>query len=526
MERGPRIAAWILLTTGFVFGAVQGQRIQQLREHEAFYRWVIAAASAVRLGDPLEPDKSPDVPEARDEELFAAFQAIADPELADLPVDPEEDMNAAGNPEPPLIRAVRQEEDWRVYRLAASPAAKELREQFKSFRQEGRLQTLGTQFTTASLYEEGGQAQGVGLTSLFFGFRKLAANFLWLQVDTFWHAGEVHRLVPLMRTCVTLDPQFVDAYLVGSWHLAYNLTAKLENTPEPEKVFDPKYGARVGPKERWYYVATDFLKDGIKKNPRDYRLYFDLGYSVYGDKLNDHERAVLYLKEARRHAHDRWVPRMLYRSMWLNGDYEDAIAGWESYLRDFPGNDVAQRFLRINQAYLRQARYLDATLCAYRARQVAEKFAADGNREEADKALAIASQMETLAQREREICVTMWETMYSQDNTDTIARGRLLYFDALELVEQGRVHEARAALDVARFEIPDFFYEASEMIIEMKQLAGIGLTVSERQQVIRMEEAAQYIEKKPRKMYLDCEYLDPYDDITLIEVLYEQSQSA
>ena len=80
-------------------------------------------------------------------------------------------------------------------------------------------------------------------------------------------------------------PNFVDAYLLGAWHLAYNLTAKLPETPEPMKVYFPKYGKRLGIKQEWYYIATEFLKDGIRKNPRDYRVYFDLGYGIYENKL-------------------------------------------------------------------------------------------------------------------------------------------------------------------------------------------------------------------------------------------------
>lgn len=525
-ERRIRIFAWVLLVAMVLLGSIQGARIQTLREHEAFYRWIVAAASAVRLGDSLEPDQSADVPEARDDELFAEVDTLAAEVLSGTPVDPSEDITASGETLSPLIRAVRQEADWDVYQLAASSEAQPLRQQFMEYRNEGRLQSLGTRFQTANLYDEGGQAQGVGLTSLFFGFRKLAANFLWLQVDTFWHAGEVHRLLPLMRTCVALDPQFIDAYLVGSWHLAYNLTAKLDDTPEPQKEYDERYGARVGPKERWYYIAIEFLKDGARKNPRDYRIYFDLGFSIYAEKLNDHENAVLYLKEARRHAHDRWVPRMLYRSQWLNGDYNDAMDGWRDYLEDFPGNDTAQRFLKINQASLHQERYEQFVMCAYRAREAAAEARENGDTAAAEEADKAAENAAAEAAKEREASLALWQELYEADQRDTLAYGRLLLHSALDLVAQGRDHEARAALETARFEVPDFFFEVNDMIIEIKQNSGIGLSVSERAQVMREEEAAGYTEPKPRKMYIECDYLDPYDDLTIIEALHKGSSAA
>src|SRR5690606_5004053 len=161
----------------------------------------------------------------------------------------------------------------------------------------------------------------------------------WLQVDRYWHEGALFRMVPLMRTTVTLDPTFVDAYLLGAWHLAYNITAGLPETPEAEKVYDPKVGRRIGQKESFYYFAADFLKDGIWNTPKDYRLYFDLGFRVYHEKLDDNQQAARYLSEAVRYRHDVWVPRTLYRILEFNGQYEEALRGWKDYLRRYPQNE-------------------------------------------------------------------------------------------------------------------------------------------------------------------------------------------
>ena len=120
-------------------------------------------------------------------------------------------------------------------------------------------------------------------------------------MDRYWHKGMLYRMLPLMKTVVMLDPNFVDAYLVGSWHLAYNATAKMLDTPWPLREWDPELQACVGEKERYYHLAIQYLKDGIRKNPRDYRLYFDLGFCVYKEKMEDYENAVLYLSEAIRH---------------------------------------------------------------------------------------------------------------------------------------------------------------------------------------------------------------------------------
>jgi hypothetical protein len=329
-------------------GAVQGARIDHMRDIERAYRWTVTAASFASFGESLEGDEAEDRADLLDDEIFASFVALGEESLPDLPVGPG-DVDAEGDEHPRLVRAIRQDEDAAVYRLLAGDSGRPLVREFLQAAASDRLASIGTQFTAASMYDPEGHTEGVGLTSLFFGLRKVAANFLWLQVDSFWHSGQMHRMVPAMRACVALDPNFIDAYLVGAWHLAYNLTARLPDTPEPQKEFHPRYKVRVGPKEEWYYVAADFLKDGIKKNPRTYQLYFDLGYAIYENKLYDHPNAVRYLTEARRYKHDQWVPRMLYYAMWRNGQYDDAIEGWIDYLSRDPDNITAQRLLQVNR---------------------------------------------------------------------------------------------------------------------------------------------------------------------------------
>lgn len=505
-----------------VLGAIQGARIDGMRDTETFYRWVVGAALQSRLGATLEPNKAPNEPEPMDDELFAKVLELAEARLPDLPTE-EDDFDYEGNPHPVLLRAARQEEDDLIYDLVASSEATPLREEFFTHLKAGLLQSGGTQFTTASLYDPETQVEGVGLTSLFFGFRKVAANFLWMQVDTYWHTGELHRMVPMMRTTVTLDPNFVDAYLLGSWHLAYNITAKLPVTPEPMKKFHPKYRKRLGVKEEWYYIATDFLKDGIRKNPRDYRLYFDLGYAIYENKIKDHANAVRYLNEARRYKHDQWVPRMLYLAMWRNGQYEEAIAGWEEYLDLFPDSHQAVRFIQINMGYLAEANAKQAEECQKAAAAAAERFAERAKDARSAGDLQQGSELDTEARVAREFARDMgelaekhWEDSRQvwipmiQTNGDSIAAARLLQQTANQYVKEGRYMEAIAEMQLARYEMLESFDELSDLMIEIKQQGGMPLTVSEKLSVERKKEAALYEEEdapKPRR-YISCEYID------------------
>lgn len=421
MRPGPSYLVPAAIAALLAIGALQGRHIDHLRESEALYRWVFATATNIRL---FEGDDE----EYRDRELFDRINAQAPGDLIAMVSDGEQ--------------------DWEIWNLVRG---RELDGERAAFLEHVRNREL--------LFAQGidvieAQASGVNLFNLFIGFRKVAANFLWLQVDRYWHAGMMFRMIPLMRTCVTLDPQFIDAYLLGAWHLAYNATARMGETPPAEKEWHPVHQVCVGQKERYYYEAVDFLRHGIRNNPRNYKLYFDLGYAVYRNKLEDYENAVRYLSEAVRHPHERWVPRQLYGALELNGQYREALAGWEEYLEQFPDHEVAQRFILRNRGLILEeeaARLLEA-----------------GDEEGAAERM----------RRAREV----WEEMY-----DPYADGRILIMDARSLAREGRYIEAIALLENARQAVSSLFMEASDLIIEYKQLAGIPLSVSEQKALLRDE---------------------------------------
>jgi outer membrane protein assembly factor BamD (BamD/ComL family) len=505
-------------------GAVQGARLDRMREIERFYRWALTAATFSTFGETLEHEKTGNV-EPMDDELFADVVALAESSLPDSIEVGEGDLDAKGQPRSKLARAARQGLDKDIYRVLASREGAPLAARFTEYLAEKRLVSVGTQFAASEMYQKGSQAEGVGITSLFFGFRKLAANFLWMQVDGAWHSGQMHRFLPMMRTTVALDPNFVDAYLLGAWHLAYNITARLSDTPEPQKVFNVKYKRRLGPKEEWYYVAADFLKDGIRKNPRDFRLYSDLGYAVYETKLRDHSNAVRYLKEARRYKHDQWVPRMLCLSLWRNGQYDEALEGWQEYLKQFPNSTQAARFIPINTAYLAEAKSDQAAECAKAARAAAAGFTAKaaeshskGDGATAEKLLAQADDAEKTAQQMDQMSADEWRkakdiytAILSKVENDVIASSRLLRRTALDLAREGRYTEAVGYLDVARNQYLEAFDEYSDMMIDLKLEGGLPLAVTEQYAIERRREAAAYAQPdapKPRR-FVECAYALP-----------------
>lgn len=497
-----------------LLAAFQGTRVNRLRESDQFFRWMVSAATQSRLDIPLEfGQKGPDDPEAMDDELYQEVRDLAEEKLPPLEITQEE---AEGLPKlerygivPEIVKMEEKEDVYTpdpvelrrrnkiLWAFARSNAAAPLRNEYFDYLRHGRLDSVGSQYDLTSLY--GGEDTMVSLSNLFFGFRKMAANLLWLQADKMWHAGDYYRMVPIMRTTVALDPSFIDAYLIGAWHMAYNATASLPVTPVELRRYDPEFNARVGEREAFYYRAIDFLEDGIRKNPDNYKLYFDLGFAIYGEKLDDQAKAVKWLSEAIKRQHDRWVPRMLYQSMRKNGQYEEAIAGYKDYLEKHPENPNVPRLIKYCEALLAEVKAAKATErmqaamdLAKDARAEAETATEQGDIERAEEQKTIAEKQDQTAASERQTAqdlrneaVSIWQSILDTEGRDPLAVGHIVQMQALDMVAQERYVEARALLDYARFETDELFEDLSNLIIDIKLKEGAELNLSEKKARMR-----------------------------------------
>lgn len=482
-------------------GAWQGGRVDELNTADRFHAWVISAATQLAQGGSLESAAPPpasadeEPPDYKDTELFEQTADAFEPLLPAVEAaEGEEGLR-------PLVRFATSEEDlqsrsMQLWEICKSPDAAPLRHAFDSYLRNGQLASVGRQFSIYASYEQADTM--VSLSNLFLGFRQMAANLLWLEADKMWHRGEYYRMIPVMRTTVALDPKFVDAYLIGAWHLAYNATADLQDTPMELRRFEPRFGVRVGDKEAFYYEGIEFLKDGVQKNPTDYRLYFDLGFSIYGEKLEDWENSVHYLTWAHRQEHDVWVPRMLYRAMLKNGQYAEAKAGYEAYLAEHPDNENAPRFIKYCDALTaeEQADAASEALKAARAAAAEARAEAERLRAAGDEAGAAAKEAEA-AQRDAEAAAAeaeraqhvaearrVWESVVETES-DPYAEGKLIELEVDEYIQQERYHEAYALLDYARFQSNELWQTFTDLMIDVRLMEGRALNKTERDALAR-----------------------------------------
>lgn len=99
------------------------------------------------------------------------------------------------------------------------------------------------------------------------------AAYFWIRTEFFIHysgfitINELPEIVYYAKLITILNPNFVDAYDFGAYQLAFFLNM-------------PKEG-------------IEFIKEGIKNNPNEYKLYFTTGL-IYNQKFKNYNESYKY----------------------------------------------------------------------------------------------------------------------------------------------------------------------------------------------------------------------------------------
>lgn len=112
------------------------------------------------------------------------------------------------------------------------------------------------------------------------GFRQAIAGLLWVRTDKFFHEGNYDAIVPMVRIITWLDPQNVDVYQTGAWHLDYNFT-------DAEQRSDRRY----------LPLSISLLEEGIANNPTITKLYADLAFTHFFRKMCNFQRSVYWYEK-------------------------------------------------------------------------------------------------------------------------------------------------------------------------------------------------------------------------------------
>lgn len=113
------------------------------------------------------------------------------------------------------------------------------------------------------------------------GFREITAGILWVKADSFFDQGNYDAILPLIRLVTMLDPNEIDVYATGMWHIGYNFTDEEQRSDR-----------------RYIPSALALGKEGCRHNPDTYELFFEEGWMWYHKIDDDYDNAVKWFLKA------------------------------------------------------------------------------------------------------------------------------------------------------------------------------------------------------------------------------------
>ena len=165
------------------------------------------------------------------------------------------------------------------------------------------------------------------------GFKGIAVDIMWIQIDELWHSGRWFDVVPVLRAITWMQPHFLEAWEFGAWHLAYNLYA---------------YSEEMSGREKYIQQGIMMMKEGLSKNRNSYDLWFSLGW-IYYHKLKDYDESIKYFRGAARYEHPSYIDRLIAHAYRKKGDIESEYREWQRCLAVFRDDsyhtDIATKHL-------------------------------------------------------------------------------------------------------------------------------------------------------------------------------------
>lgn len=221
---------------------------------------------------------------------------------------------------------------------------------FSALASAGLLRTVDRLRTRATLKEVLFVSSPEAVRKLSLGYHGLLADIYWTRVVQYY--GEQHHrgdsdynlLWPLLNITTQLDPHLIPAYQFGSTFLANR----------------PPHGA--GLPER----AIELVQFGIRSNPNDWHLYYDLGFIHYDQKdylaaadafdrgsrvPNAHPFLKIMAAECAQHGGEIRTAQMLWTSVYETSKDPHIRKNAENHLRSLRADFESQELEKIVSAF-------------------------------------------------------------------------------------------------------------------------------------------------------------------------------
>ncbi|HHX41856.1 MAG TPA: hypothetical protein GX715_18020 [Armatimonadetes bacterium] len=169
---------------------------------------------------------------------------------------------------------------------------------------------------TLILHQHGETKVGLGsfqnlIPAVLLGFKSALADILWVKADGYFHTGRYERIMPLCHLITWLDPKFLEVYVIGAWHMAYNFMDR-----------------------RYIPAGVEFLDKGIHNNPDDAELRFEQANMLH-DKAQEFDRAAQRSREANdMDLQPAGKRHLLAHALEKAGRIDEAIMAWEEFIQE------------------------------------------------------------------------------------------------------------------------------------------------------------------------------------------------
>lgn len=161
---------------------------------------------------------------------------------------------------------------------------------------------------------------------LALGYDNLVADFYWMRTIQYYGRRDkadkrpirYKNLATLLDITTTLDPDLLDAYRVGGNFLA---------EPDPVGAGQPREALRL-------------LDKGIRRHPREWRLWQDKGFIYYWFMKDYRSAGEVWLEGSRRPGAPHWMAPLAALSLSKGGAVEIAMALWRRQYEESDRADV------------------------------------------------------------------------------------------------------------------------------------------------------------------------------------------
>lgn len=149
------------------------------------------------------------------------------------------------------------------------------------------------------------------LLAAMAGFREMIAGILWVRADSFFETGNYDAILPIVRLVTWLDPNQIDVYATGMWHIGYNFTDEKQRSDR-----------------RYLPSALSLGMEGSRTNSFTYELFFETGWLWYHKIDDSYPNAVKWFEEATKRKDMDLIParkNVLGNAYLRNGQIQQAL---------------------------------------------------------------------------------------------------------------------------------------------------------------------------------------------------------